>query len=147
MRNCLSYFFVVAALLLSGCVSVPMASPEADAQAKTYATLPTKANLYVFRHESFGRTNKMTVSLDGKLVGQTTAQTYFLLQVDPGKHEVASLAENVSTLSVDAQAGKNYFVWQEVKMGAWSARSLLQLVDEETGRKRVDACMRAQHNP
>lgn len=42
------------------------------------------------------------------------------------------------------QAGKNYFVWQEVKMGLWMARSALQTVDEATGRKGVAECKRIQ---
>jgi hypothetical protein len=45
---------------------------------------------------------------------------------------------------MDAEAGKTYYIWQEVKMGLWMARSLLQEVDEETGRKGVSECTRAQ---
>jgi hypothetical protein len=35
---------------------------------------------------------------------------------------------------------KNYFVWQQVKMGMFAARSLLQIVDEGRGRARVSEC-------
>jgi hypothetical protein len=35
---------------------------------------------------------------------------------------------------------KNYFVWQEVKMGMFAPRSLLQLVDEGKGRAGVSEC-------
>jgi hypothetical protein len=41
---------------------------------------------------------------------------------------------------VKATAGKNYFVWQEVKMGMWAARSALQEVDEKTGRDAIKEC-------
>lgn len=144
MRRVLLAVAAVAVALVSGCASVPMASPEADKQAKSYATSPTKANLYIYRNESMGGAIKMTVSVNGRVLGQSGPKTYFLVQVDPGKHEVSSLTENTSTLTVDAQPGKNYFIWQEVKMGAFSARSQLQLVDEATGRKGVDECTRAQ---
>ncbi len=88
----------------------------------------------------------MTVALNGKVAGQTGPQTYFLWEVDPDPHEVSSLAENTSTLKLNTEAGKAYFIWQEVKMGLWMARSQLQQVDEETGRKGVAECKRAQSN-
>jgi uncharacterized protein YceK len=47
MRRVLLAFAAAAVVLASGCASVPMASPEADKQAKSYATSPTKANLYI----------------------------------------------------------------------------------------------------
>ena len=56
----------------------------------------------------------------------------------------AGIAENVSTLKLTTEPGKTYYVWQEVKMGAFMARSQLQQVDEATGRKGVLECKRAQ---
>jgi hypothetical protein len=79
----------------------------------------------------------MMVSVNGKALGQTAAQTYFRLNLTPGKYNVESHAENVSNLPLTTEAGKNYFVWQEVKMGMWMARSLLQQTDETTGRAGV----------
>jgi len=60
--------------------------------------------------------------------------------VEPGAHEITSLTENTSTITVDAIAGKNHFIWQEVKMGTWSAGSLLQEVSEQEGRAGVNEC-------
>ena len=37
-----------------------------------------------------------------------------------------SKSEDDDVLNVNTEAGKNYFVWQEVKMGMLDARSLLQ---------------------
>jgi len=88
----------------------------------------------------------MTVSLDGKLAGQTGPQTYFMWEVEPGPHEVTSTAENTVSLKLNTEAGKAYYIWQEVKMGFWMARSLLQQVDEQTGRKEVAECKRVQSN-
>ncbi len=132
------------ALLVTGCASVPMASLEDDAQAKRFAAKPDKSSIYVYRNESFGSAIPMTVSLDGKVAGQTGPQTYYLWEVSPGSHEIASHAEDVSTLKLNTEPGKAYYVWQEVKMGLWMARSLLQQVDEEAGRKGVLECKRAQ---
>lgn len=137
MRNFAAAFSAVLVLLLSGCASVPMAPLDQDSKAKDFSPIPNKASLYIYRNESFGAAIPMTVSLNGKALGQTAAQTYFRLNLTPGKYNVESHAENVSNLSLTTEAGKNYFVWQEVKMGMWMARSLLQQTDETTGRAGV----------
>lgn len=131
-------------VLLSGCASVPMASTDDDAKAKAFSVKADKSSIYVYRNETFGSAISMTVALNGKVAGQSGPQTYFLWEVEPGNHEVASHTENVSTLKLTTEAGKAYYVWQEVKMGLWMARSMLQQVDEETGRKGVLECKRAQ---
>lgn len=131
---------VVATILSTGCASVQMASPEKDVAAKTFAVNPDKANIYVYRNETMGAAVKMPVALNGKLVGDTASKTYMRLEVPPGSHTLVSKTENDSVLSVKAEAGKNYFVWQEVKMGMFAARSALQLVDDTTGKTGVQEC-------
>jgi hypothetical protein len=139
-----SILSVAAVLLISGCASVPMASPEADASAKTYQADPSKASIYIYRNEVFGAAVKMPVLLNNVLVGDTTSKTYIFRQVDPGTHVITSKTEKDVTLSLDVQAGNNYFVWQEVKMGAFAARSQLHLVDEATGKAGVAECKLVQ---
>ena len=51
-----------------------------------------------------------------------------------------SQTENDATLSLDAKAGNNYFVWQEFKRGLMAPRSQLHLVDEATGKAGVAEC-------
>jgi hypothetical protein len=131
---------IVVAVLASACASVPKAPPEADRFAKEFRTTPGKANLYVFRDENYGGAVKMSVVLDGRMVGDTAAKTFLLASVDPGPHALVSKAENDARLDFVAQPGKNVYVWQEVKMGVLSARSKLQLVDEESARARVNQC-------
>jgi hypothetical protein len=137
MNKLIASIPIILLLVLSGCASVPMAPLEQDAQAKQFTPAPSRAALYIYRSENFGGAIPMSVSVNGKAIGQTAAKTYFLLNVLPGKYTVESHAENVSNLSLTAEAGKNYFVWQEVKMGMWMARSLLQQVDEAIGRAGV----------
>lgn len=138
---------LAAVVLASGCASVQMASEQQDTAAKSYAVKPGTANIYVYRNEQMGAAIKMPVAINGKLVGDTAAKTYLLLQVPPGRHELVSKTENDATLAVNAEAGRNYFVWQEVKMGMMQARSLLHLVDEPTGKAGVAECKLAQTLP
>jgi hypothetical protein len=139
-RKLLAGLALLAAVLASGCASVQMASPEQDTAAKSFAVKPGMANIYVYRNETFGAALKMPVALDGRLIGDTASKTYLLLQVPPGPHTVLSKTENDSTVQVNADAGHNYFVWQEVKMGMFAARSELHLVDEATGKTGVVEC-------
>ena len=127
-------------VLASGCASVPMATTGQDQAAKTYAVKPQKANIYVYRNEQMGAAIKMPVLLNGRAVGDTGAKTFMLLEVDPGSHTIVSKTENDATVKVDATAGRNYFVWQEVKMGLMQARSQLHLVDEAQGKAGVAEC-------
>jgi hypothetical protein len=89
-----------------------MASPEQDTAAKSFATKPGKANIYVYRNETMGAAIKMPVALNGKLVGDTASKTYLLLEVPPGKHAITSKTENDSSVTVNAVAGRNYFLWR-----------------------------------
>jgi hypothetical protein len=131
----------LAAALLAGCASVPKAAPELDLAAKQFQSpKPGQAALYVYRNEAFGAAARMSVLLDGQHVGDTASRSFLLVPVAPGKHQLVSKAENESTLELDAKAGDTYFVWQEVKMGAFSPRSKLQLVDEAKGKAGVAEC-------
>jgi hypothetical protein len=137
MNKLIASIFVALLLVLSGCAAVPMAPMEQDAKAKEFVPAQDRAALYIYRSENFGGAIPMTVTVNSKAVGQTAAKTYFRLNILPGKYTVESHAENISNLSLTAEAGNNYFVWQEVKMGMWMARSLLQQVDDATGRAGV----------
>jgi len=140
MKMYLSLAALATAAIVSGCASVPMASADADAAAKTYKVEPGKANVYIYRNENFGAAVKLPVLIDNVAVGDTAANTYLFKQVDPGNHIITSKAEHDSKLSLDAEAGQNYFIWQEVKMGLWAAGSELHLVDEAKGKAGVAEC-------
>ena len=109
-----------------------MASSEQDTAAKSAPRKPGKANIYVYRNESMGAAIKMPVAVNGKLVGDTAAKTYLLLEVAPGQHIIMFEDRKHSTVTVNAVRRSNYFLWQEVKMGLMVARSNLQASGRET---------------
>lgn len=130
---------ILAVMSLAGCATVPMASSQMDQQAKLFQAPPGKANIYVYRNETFGAALKMHVQLDGKPVGETAADTYLDLTVAPGQHKIDS-NDGDSVVYVDAKPGQNYFVWQEMKMGLISGHTKLHVVDTATGEKGVGEC-------
>jgi hypothetical protein len=139
-----SWLLVACALGLGGCTSIPLGSLQDDLRAKSAVVRPGKAQIYVYRYESLGFAVPITVKLDGRASGRTVGQTYVMWEVEPGLHEISSHAEDASAVSLNAEPGKAYFIWQEVKVGLWKARSSLHHVDEETGRKYVAGCRLGQ---
>ena len=110
LKKIITVYALALAVLASGCVSVPMASPERDTAAKTFTVKPDKANIYVYRNETLAAAMKMPIVLNGKLVADTASMTYLLLEVPPGSHTLISKTENDSTLMLNADAGRNYFI-------------------------------------
>ena len=128
---------VLLALFLTGCASVKMASTDRDMQSKIFKIEPDRANIYIYRNEYFGAAIKVPVSINGLDLGSTGAKTYFHLNVPPGIYHLNSSAENDSKVHLNVEKGKNYFVWQEMKMGIIYGRTRLTNVDEMTGRAGV----------
>src|SRR5262249_40029419 len=125
--------------MLAGCASVPMSSPADDAAAKQFAPVDGKSVIYVYRSETLGTAVKMDVSLDGKPMGQTVSHSFFRFVVHAGHHTVDS-QNGTSKLDLDTEAGKVYYVWQEVKVGFASANSLLHAEDAGKGQADVKNC-------
>lgn len=144
LKKYIILLFLFSTVLFAGCRSVPLASMDEDTAAKQFKVNPNGAQIYLYRNEIFGGQIKIDVRLDGVEVGKTLQNTYLLLEVPPGKHKLESESENTSTLELATEKGKNYFVWQEAKMGLWLARNKLQSVDESTGKKGVLDCRRIQ---
>jgi hypothetical protein len=137
MIKALAGLLAASIALLSGCASVPEASAELDQAAKGFTAPSDRAGVYIYRNETFGAAIKVNVLMDDKYLGETASKTYFYVEVPPGKHTVISKAENESTVSFDALAGRLYYVWQEIKMGLFQPRTELKVVDEATGRAGV----------
>ena len=133
--------------LICSCASVPMASPQADARAKTFASQPGKCGVYIFRNEMYGMTEEFRVELDGRELGTTGNKTFLLAWVAPGVHELVSVAERNSRIAIDAKAGALVFVWQEVKADTHSKFAELHQVEESKGQAGVRECKLAETKP
>jgi hypothetical protein len=131
---------IALASVLSGCASVQKAGHDANDQAKMFTPMTDKAIVYVYRDELLGAAIKMPVKIDDVVAGQTGPKSFLQLAVTPGHHVITSLSEKDASLAINAEAGKTYYVWQEVKMGLMSARSALHLVSEQVGQAGVRKC-------
>jgi len=137
---------LAVAVFATGCASVNKAPSEADANAKSFRPNPSSSQVYVYRNETLGAALSMPVTVDGKLAGTTGPNSFFKFDLPAGRHTITSQGET-SKLDLTTEAGKLYFVWQEVKMGGFSGGSKLQLVSEAVGQKGVLECSLIQTQP
>lgn len=129
-----------AACLFAGCASVPMESAEQTDMAKKF-NVPSEGNagLYIYRSGSFGGALKKDVWVDGKCIGETAPNVFFY-ELVPGdkEHKVSTESEfSPNDLVVKTESGKNYFIQQYIKMGAFVGGAGVKLVDEEAGKEAV----------
>lgn len=119
--------------------------PAEREEPKDYAVPPGKANVYIYRNESFGSLAALKVFIDDVFVGGTTgSKSYIVRALEPGTHTIVSRSETEgdAVLSIAMEAGKTYFVWQEVKIGVWGPRSALHRVSDEEGKSSLVECRR-----
>ena len=128
------------ALLVSGCASVEMASKTDSAKAKEFNP-PSQGNagMYIYRDSFVGQALKKDVWVDGKCIGESAPDVFFYTEVEGGKnHKVDTESEfSPNSLQVIAEAGKNYFIRQFIKMGAFVGGAGLEQVSEEQGKADV----------
>jgi uncharacterized protein YceK len=133
-------FTLAAALLISGCASVEMASKAESAKAKEFNP-PSQGNagVYIYRDSAFGKALKKDVWIDGKCVGESAPDVYFYTEVEGGKsHKVDTQSEfSPNTLELMFESGKNYFIRQFIKMGVFIGGADLEQIPEEQGKKDV----------
>ncbi len=130
---------VLSLVIMGGCASIKKASPELDLAAKKFDKKADVSQIYVYRNETLGAALSMPVTVDGKLAGTSGPNSFFRFILPEGEHTLTSQGDE-SVLNVKTENGEIYYVWQEVKMGAFSGGSELQLVDENKGKKGVSEC-------
>ncbi|NDU87385.1 MAG: DUF2846 domain-containing protein [Ferrovum sp.] len=145
-RTILAALFVIVSV--TGCATnVPMGAPSKDEALKTFAAKHTHAGVYIYRNEFVGPIILMNVQVDGHPLGQTGPKVYLYTEISPGKHVITSTSisqftgnpvDETAQLEFEAVAGKNYYIWQEVKYSWYQVpHAKLHLVDETEGQKGV----------
>lgn len=128
--------YLIVAILLTGCAQLPP-SPQ-DVEAKKFDSIPGKAALYVVR-------DPMSVGIGAPLsLGQGAQITlwqgnYHRWVVEPGAITISGVGASTASITIQAQAGKIYFVHFRVegnlRMGV--VNSALSMMDDEAGRAMV----------
>lgn len=98
------------------------------------------ALLYVVRPTSVGFAIKSFFFVDDTIIGINRGSSYFFTDVTPGKHVLWSKSENVDALEMTFEAGKTYYLQQQVQMGGFRARTKLKMLDETEGAEALAKC-------
>ena len=151
-------------LVISGCASaammltppaVPLASEQADAEAKRFHPQSGKASIYVIREDVFaGQAVLSHVILDGKDHGKLSRGTYFLFTVPPGKHVVDFEggdkfrgSEARGTETIYAVEGGIYYLEIRPKSGMMAPPTKIFRIDQQRSRQLILSGKRAEFKP
>lgn len=146
-------------LVISGCVqtvtmltppTVPLASEQADMEAKRFQPQPGKASIYVIREDIFtGQALLFQVNLDGKDQGKLSRGTYFLFTVPPGKHVVDFAAGDAGggTETISALENGIYYLEIRPKSGMMAPPTNIFSIDLQRGRQLILGGKRAEIKP
>lgn len=139
MLKLLSVSVLAMSLLFAGCASVPMAPKEQDQKLKEF-TQPSAdmSGIYIYRNSFVGQALKKNVYIDDTLIGESANKVYFYKEVPKGTHKLSTESEfSNNDIELKTDGGKNYFVEQFIKMGAFVGGAALKVVSEEEGKKGV----------
>ena len=136
------FIAAVGLIILTGCASVPMGDPDADAKLKTFSAPPQdQAGLYIYRDSFAGQGLKKTVTLDGETIGETANRVYFYRLVNAGSHKIGTESEfSDNVINLVAVGGKNYYIRQSIRMGVFVGGASLTVVPEAVGQAHLQKC-------
>lgn len=125
---------------LGGCASVPMESKEASAQAKKF-DMPADGNagLYVYRDSVVGQALKKDIWVNDDCLGESASDVFFYKQVPGDKEYTISTESEFSPNSIRllVERGKNYFIRQYIKLGAFVGGADLEVIEPEKAKVSI----------
>ena len=131
---------VVASTFLTACSSVPLASSQADYQAKQFQVERDSSVLYIVQDGGYAPGMALfQISVDGIPQGSLAGATFHRVVVKPGEHTVVGTSpENENGIRVVAPAGKLVFIsvpssagWRQMRVGD------MRVIDESAGKQAV----------
>jgi len=96
-----------------------------------------KALIYVLRPTMMGNKIQTKLAVDAEWKGVNRGNNYFFFSLAPGQHYFCSQAENRSVLVLNVEAGKTYYIQQEIRMGVMKARNDLAVMEEDKAKEKL----------
>ena len=127
------YEMLVVVFLVAGCMQLP--TKAIDVQAWKFEPVADKAVIYIVRGNVDAHTSAaLTIGKDGMV--STHAGTYIRWEVAPGAQRIETFGASLSSVTVQAQAGKIYFVEHVVSGGLEDGivTAALRQIDETRGQ-------------
>lgn len=127
-------------LSITGCASMPKKSdytlletaPQIEANEQS-------ALIYFFREKSFiGAGVSYYVNENGERIGVIRNGSYFVLNAPTGQHTYSAETESTVTVTINVEAGKNYYIEGGVGMGMFMGRPTLNIVTEDYAKPKLN---------
>ena len=130
---------VVGAVLFSALQALLSASlAHAADDARRATPPPGQALVFVFRAEREPVSATVPVSVNGTRVGELANGTFATATVKPGTTFLRAGDRVLTTLALEAEANKSYFIWIEATPGVSPVRCEMRLVSESAGRRSIE---------
>lgn len=146
-------YLLTGSILLTGCASVPMAGPGADAEGKRFDPPPPgQSVLYLYRNSLLGSEVAFTLADNQQPIGSLADKTWIRVEVPPGQHVITCAAPSHAPLTqtpaqaatVDVAPGETRFFEVDVWPGLpLNPRCKATEVSADQGRAGVTGGNRA----
>ncbi len=122
------------------CMSLLAVQPAAALAAKDDASavaiaLPKpaagKGQIVIYRPKSMGFAIKCTVRENGAMIGRVGAKKYYVIEVEPGLHNLTAKTEKTDTVAVQVEPDETSYVKCGISMGVMVGRPNLSPGTEE----------------
>lgn len=126
---------VLLALMPVACTSWKLVSSSAAVLRPTSSPPADAAKVCVVRTSVLAHAVTFPTHDNGALVGATRGPGHFCYVAEPGEHEIAIEADEVENAKLTAEAGKSYFLKQEVDNILGYVKCRAVWVDETEARE------------
>lgn len=132
--------YVVWLLLIKN-KSLRKATPAQIAEAQRFLPVADQGVVYLYRHQLVGMLMGLDATVDGRLIGQTRGQTFYRLELAPGRHVFAGNAKCPQPLELDVAPGQVIYVEQELQMGMLQSSYLFRAqADAQRAQSAIRSC-------
>jgi hypothetical protein len=134
-----AFVALVSIACLAGCARTAKAPKEESAAAKTFEAPPGKGAVYLYRlGRAVGAATAIQVKINGMDAGGFGPGTFCRWELKPGKYTFhAKTAESSATVSLAVEAGKVYYIEQNLRIGLATGRVTMKTVSARTGQAGV----------
>lgn len=135
--------FLAGLTLLAGCSTAPSlpqpvrGTAAAELVTKRFENRSGVARVYVYRNTRHGQENLVALKLDDVELGTLGGYAFMPLELPPGFHRLNARSEEESSLEINLQAGRSYFVQLNMVLGSMSAKPELLGMHELEGQYAI----------
>lgn len=102
--------------------------------------------IYILRPTKYLGTWRLDVNCDGQFIGTTKGNNFVYTNLHAGKHKIETIGENTEELDIILDSGKVYYIEQVPRMGVWSPRSSLFILNAKEGQEKLSNCQLSANN-